>query len=417
MANRCFPTLKFSLFFFVTQITLSVSHGDMLVSKQAVTHFDPLWSGSEHKYLGDEAVLQVCRELSLDPCPIARIPRKDKKYYFEYGLLVALGDFYMSAEEIYNDQGKDLTAYELDQIFSCIDEQGKILLKQKEFPHLDLPNCKWVYGLSGNQLKLVRNNYDHFGWNNMRAYVEYHQKAIELAFEAHLARRRGPQDASEDLFAQALIYNGFADHFLTDAFSAGHIRVPRRQLKDWADQNYGIAGKGKGDLLGLMFHDSEGFSWDRNELGLRVGNSRGDQWTTHTDNSLFSGNTEEQFVQLPIRAVAISIREVLSAYYFGNKKVGEFEAIEYVPFSVESSFAQKYLTDFGPTKDVARWLRGVLAFPTNLILTNRNVVKLLEELPQVMERFRADIRADIVHKSELVNRLPRVYVESYQEID
>src|SRR4051812_4706315 len=65
----------------------------------------------------------------------------------------------------------------------------------------------------------------HPGANNAGSYRANHEKAIEEAVHAGTGQCR-PLD-------QAMLQEGFASHFLTDAFSAGHLRTPRTALGDW----------------------------------------------------------------------------------------------------------------------------------------------------------------------------------------
>ena len=58
------------------------------------------------------------------------------------------------------------------------------------------------------------------------AYRKWHREALRKAVEA--ARSGTPLD-------EAFLTDGFACHFLTDAYSAGHITTPRKSIKDYWD--------------------------------------------------------------------------------------------------------------------------------------------------------------------------------------
>jgi hypothetical protein len=62
------------------------------------------------------------------------------------------------------------------------------------------------------------------GANNAGSYRSNHVLAIEEAVRAGAAKAP---------INQALLQEGFATHFLTDAFSAGHLRTPRHFIGDW----------------------------------------------------------------------------------------------------------------------------------------------------------------------------------------
>jgi hypothetical protein len=63
------------------------------------------------------------------------------------------------------------------------------------------------------------------GANNAGSYRSNHDKAIEEAVKAGTGMCR-PLD-------QAMLQEAFSSHYLTDAFSAGHMRTPRHFIGDW----------------------------------------------------------------------------------------------------------------------------------------------------------------------------------------
>lgn len=82
---------------------------------------------------------------------------------------------------------------------------------------------------------LAITNWDHFHPHCLRRYQRLHDKAVEFARRTGVAmaaafkrsaQRLAPDPAKGDqatLFRRALTYEAFAQHFLTDAFSAGHL--------------------------------------------------------------------------------------------------------------------------------------------------------------------------------------------------
>ncbi len=72
---------------------------------------------------------------------------------------------------------------------------------------------------------LALENVSHFslGGTALTTWQEMHRDAIIDALEA------GKKGDSTGL-AKAYALNGFADHFLTDSFSSGHVRVPRERM-------------------------------------------------------------------------------------------------------------------------------------------------------------------------------------------
>ena len=61
--------------------------------------------------------------------------------------------------------------------------------------------------------------------NNAGSYLANHELAIEAAIAAG-SGQCGPLD-------EAMLYEGFGSHFLTDAFASGHTRTPRTSISDW----------------------------------------------------------------------------------------------------------------------------------------------------------------------------------------
>lgn len=78
-------------------------------------------------------------------------------------------------------------------------------------------------------LGLAKINWDHFGEDARKAYNAGHATALHLAAQGDL----------EGAYA----LNAFADHFLEDSFSAGHIRTPRRVLHKDTDFNADLCAK------------------------------------------------------------------------------------------------------------------------------------------------------------------------------
>lgn len=86
-----------------------------------------------------------------------------------------------------------------------------------------LPDVTWkleeiTFGRSGipGYIGLAQINWDHFGADARTAYNTGHAAAIQRAIGGDLEG--------------AYTLNAFADHFLEDSFSSGHLRTPRRHL-------------------------------------------------------------------------------------------------------------------------------------------------------------------------------------------
>lgn len=112
----------------------------------------------------------------------------------------------------------------------------------------------------GRYLHLARNNYTHFSdindsdSNNKNTWRVIHQDAIAKAQQGDRNRAWGLE--------------AFASHFLADAFSGGHSRVPRRE---WMRTT-------QGNISSKVMHDLD------NHHGVQVNNPRGDgPWVAYGD--------------------------------------------------------------------------------------------------------------------------------------
>jgi hypothetical protein len=184
----------------------------------------------------------------------------------------------------------------------------------------------------GRYLALAKENEAHFtnvrpGHANIDVWRSNHAAAINVA-------RNGNANL-------AWAMNAAADHFLTDAFSGGHIRVPRAKLH----------AEGKpGDIKSKIFHDLD------NEYGVEVTNLRGDKpWTAYGDEMLKdTRNTQNR--TLAEEAVTLSKQDIADALaqrrnYPEPKDGTIFAAQKLVPFPIDPSKNRWGVTDLA--KEVA----------------------------------------------------------------
>src|SRR5262249_52462681 len=85
-------------------------------------------------------------------------------------------------------------------------------------------------------------------------------------------------------------------HYLTDAFSGGHIRTPRSQLM----------GSDPGNIESKILHDLD------NTYGVDVTNDRGDTWTAYGDNFLADPRNSRNRA-MAMKAVRLSKRDIEEA--------------------------------------------------------------------------------------------------------
>jgi subtilisin family serine protease len=197
--------------------------GELLALEPAGDEADdePLFaefSGPEHKDLGDLASGTEATSI-----PFGNPPRP-----LTFGDVISLaGDYYETYEQM-----RDLGTT----------PEGRAELEYARWKALDLdtkgvarpPVGKPVVErVSERALLLDSRNLSHFSAHQMawQAYSLWHGKAIADALEAG----RTPNDA---IWRRALTKDAFGGHFLTDSFSAGHVRTPRGDIRDWYLQRF-----------------------------------------------------------------------------------------------------------------------------------------------------------------------------------
>lgn len=150
----------------------------------------------------------------------------------------------------------------------------------------------------GRYLRLASTNFDHFGSDAILAYQAGHT----------LAQRYASQAKTEADLANAYAINAFADHFLTDLFSAGHLRTPRHKMYD--DETGPLipdAYRGAASLLARAMHDED------SKYGLWVTNLRQDRWVMYGDKRYRdAANSQNRAVMR--NAVKQSIQEIWDAF-------------------------------------------------------------------------------------------------------
>jgi hypothetical protein len=143
---------------------------------------------------------------------------------FTYGEIIAMGDFY----ETYDDMAR-ASAAELGRLKNLIDRskrfyEGKVMHGKPV--GTDPGDADWQAATGNRYLKLAEENFSHFApsnstyvsftsskTNHKKEWEQYHNKAIDIM-------RKG---TNSSVIEKALAVNAFGDHFLTDAFAAGHL--------------------------------------------------------------------------------------------------------------------------------------------------------------------------------------------------
>ncbi|KAJ5203822.1 uncharacterized protein N7498_004701 [Penicillium cinerascens] len=137
---------------------------------------------------------------------------------------------------------------------------------------------------------LAYTNVDHFGDDAVKAYCVGHASALRLAAEAHQE-----QDATKKCqkLKVAYVHEAFAAHYLTDLFSAGHLRPARRYLHTQNRLEMAGAGVMQWDKLGgkpevpIWDYQQRYMHDDDCATGLLVRNGKGEQWIAYGDKQFF----------------------------------------------------------------------------------------------------------------------------------
>lgn len=143
---------------------------------------------------------------------------------FTYGELIAMGDFYESHAKMVA-----AGAAELGKLKSLIDKSKRFYESKVVHGRASGSNpsdADWQGATGGRYLKLAEDNFAHFAPSNSTyisfssskpnhkaEWEKYHKQAIDIV-------RAGTNSSVVD---GALTVNAFGDHFLTDAFAAGHL--------------------------------------------------------------------------------------------------------------------------------------------------------------------------------------------------
>ncbi len=138
----------------------------------------------------------------------------------DYGVVIAMGDFFESPAQMAGASTTELEAL-------------KALIERERGGGKAVETEEWEKATGGRYLKLAEKNEAHFApqnkglvapttagassANHRSEWERHHKAAIDLA-------AAGKKD-------EALMTNAFADHFLTDAFAAGHL-VNKRDLME-----------------------------------------------------------------------------------------------------------------------------------------------------------------------------------------
>lgn len=393
---------------------VTISLLSTLVHSQSVK-----WSEGEHLELGIEASKQACKALGIEAaqCPNQQIFRTSKNISFQYGELLTAADFYANPNDFYTDPKTNIAS-----ILKCAYKQKKFHEAQRK-DDVNYPKCNLtsLFSMPG-YLEVVSQNYNHFGWNNMLAYVDYHGQALQIA-KLSFEKKETHPEISQQLLHKAVVFNAFADHYLSDAFASGHIRVPRVQIKEWAkSQLPGLLKASRGDFLSMILHNFESIDPRTGiEVGLRVQNALGDTWLTRGDGKLnLYSNPKDLTVLLPKRAIEESFKDILIAAEYGDLPHGVYQATQFVPYHLDLPLIEKLSPGHQQVKkqqDVINLFFYATPMLERFFFYKTDFAKMIDALSQIFAKFRHDIASDQFLNPELKKRLPPKFLDAYLNVE
>lgn len=306
----------------------------------------PTYSVGEHQYVGDHLTITLNGVATATGDRPLVLPNG---VALTYGQVLMLGDFYGIPDAPISKgnteaerEARFLTAYqtfassesvkpELQSILQAVSTEARLIqeaIRAGEPAHeayakisdsmLIKYNCITGGGCTqadyfidqGRYIKLARNNFDHFGQNAITAYQAGHAVALH---EALLARETRDLAHLQNAYAM----NAFACHFLSDIFSAGHIRVPRVALALRVTPDLASF------LLVKAMHDED------NQLGVEVMSEAGGDWVTYGDHFYFDAKNKTSAMWQTL-ALQRSLNQIEQAYETGDIE-NDAVVLQYVP--------------------------------------------------------------------------------------
>lgn len=334
------------------------------------------WNEGEHLLLGEAAGV---KQVIVHPGdPKKGIPR----FTMPFAEIVPFGDYYASFDDMRKDAETAKGRRKINYLrWEFRKDAGKKAGPSPKISDAEKKETQDLY------LKLASQNVSHFvtGDHARDEYRKYHEQALRGAFLAGMSY-------DNDMMSQALAKEAFGMHFFTDAFSAGHVRVPRQAIKTWYDTKFPkafdkflaalihfmsdqlsdeyirvtynrakgdvepmvkkMAGPYKGafslgDIIGRAVHDAEGKGLDVvSSLSPALSSSaKGHEWEAVGDAKLLSkeGAGAKKITEV---AVKESKKEVDDAFKLGqNQGQSSVQAQQQVNTTVSKAFPAPYLAE------------------------------------------------------------------------
>ncbi|KEQ90546.1 hypothetical protein AUEXF2481DRAFT_33876 [Aureobasidium subglaciale EXF-2481] len=198
-------------------------------------------------------------------------------------------------------------------------------------------------------------NADHFGKDAITAYSVGHNIALQLA---HDAAQMSTEAGKWGKLKEAYIYEAFASHYLTDLFSSGHIRAPRRYLHSSDVDVMNLRGVEK-----EILHCKETPIWnyqlrymhdDDGATGILVKNKLGHQWIMYGDKQFFEPKNVVNRARTT-HALQLSVDELFSAGVEADirpsddwrQNMAQFSVLEWIAQPMASVASDPWVESWG----------------------------------------------------------------------
>lgn len=456
--------------------------GSFIAFSNSIAAFD----AGEHAIIGDVAYTDFEQKFP------NQIRNLEADISFSYGQLIAMSaDMYVSVEEISLDDPGFFNGFfhrNRNSLKKCINKEIEAIRTKESYSgcdDLDFAKKKLQY------VTLAHDNYGHFAWHNVKQYIELHEKALWFAQLAYLKcteqqrlsskkecdlknsklknlvsessyrkkqkskYRRLPKlfprkrftkryllkMPKEKMIRLALFTNAFADHYLTDAFSAGHLRVPRSQIDKFVElyDKQGSSKKRKegssvSGALTQYLHNLDG-----SLTGLKVVNSLGQKFVVRSDKQLFSKINSRELsgivernpqLSFPIKAARASLGEIFDVIEKGGQAApsDNFSALEYVPFIEDpeqdslSLRVKSHIEKHGSIKKAIKSMSSEmqLVYKGSMVIDDLSYKKyfknFIDTIPKMMEELRSQIQIETKNE-ELRKRIPNSLLNALRKIN
>lgn len=170
----------------------------------------------------------------------------------------------------------------------------------------------------GKYIKLASQNTDHFQPQAKQAYLAMHKLALDYALQGYQAKQALRLNEASEYLKKAYAANAMGGHFLTDNFSSGHMRVPRKELHD---------GVLMPEVLSLLM--SNFMHNEDNHMGLCVRNAMGTTWRAFGD-GLFD-EPENQMSKMQLMLAMQASVDAVYAVFDSGQLPSTHQELQYFP--------------------------------------------------------------------------------------